>query len=74
VRTIGQATYESKLPRENLCQFDAKYVKHGRGHLIVCGRPRHRWDRRILLKLKKQGRRVWIGFTWLRIRASGRLL
>jgi len=37
-------------------------------------RPRHRQEDNVGMVLGKEGGKVWIGFIWLRIRTSGRLL
>jgi hypothetical protein len=37
-------------------------------------RPRCRWEDGIKMILGRLARRVWSGFTWLRIRTGGRLL
>jgi hypothetical protein len=38
-------------------------------------RPRHRWEDGIKMDLREIGRwGAWIGFTWLTIGTSGRLL
>jgi hypothetical protein len=37
-------------------------------------RPRHRWEDGIRMDLRETGRRVWIGFDWLRIGTGGKLL
>jgi hypothetical protein len=38
------------------------------------GRPRRRWEDGIRMDLRGTGLGVWIGFDWLRIETSGRLL
>jgi hypothetical protein len=38
------------------------------------GRPRHRWVDNIKIDIEKVDGMVWIGFIWLRIGTSGRLL
>jgi hypothetical protein len=37
------------------------------------GRPQHRWKDTIRMDLRKQGKKLWTGFLWLRIRTSGGL-
>jgi hypothetical protein len=37
-------------------------------------RSRHRQEDNVGMVLGKEGGKVWIGFIWLRIRTSGRLL
>jgi hypothetical protein len=32
------------------------------------GRPRHRWEDNVKRNLWEMNRKMWIGFTWLRIR------
>jgi hypothetical protein len=38
------------------------------------GRPRHIWEDDIKMNLREIGKEVWIGWIWLRIGTSGRLL
>jgi hypothetical protein len=52
------------------------FLSHGRRTCRekLLGRPRYRWTIVLQLRLVEQGRKVWTGFIWLRIRTSGGLL
>jgi hypothetical protein len=38
------------------------------------GRPGHRWDANVRMKLKKKDGVVWTGLNWLRIGTNGGIL
>jgi hypothetical protein len=40
----------------------------------LLGRPRHGWEDIVRMDLREIGWEMWIGFIWLKMETSGRLL
>jgi hypothetical protein len=53
-------------------EYKSLVGKHERKRPL--GRPRSRWEDNIKMDIRVIVFRVWIGFTWLRIRTGGALL